>query len=341
MQRERQPRIVVVTRETRMQGMLKRWATKGQAKFVFARARAAAAVQAGDMRAAIAAQTHDDVDFDEIEDEDETYRDAVSELIRSLDFGIPVQTLDRQYLPTYDFELCAAVVVIGQDGLVANTAKYVGRTPIIGVNPDPARFDGVLLPYRLDGARDAVSQVLDGQAAMQDVTLASATLHDGQRMLAFNDLFIGVRSHVSARYEIRVNGREEQQSSSGVLVSTGAGSTGWMSSVFNMARGVTESLGMSLPQRAPMRLPWDTPALLWAVREPFVSRTSAAGMVAGRLMEGQELMIESRMPAGGVIFSDGVEVDSLEFNGGAIARIGVAPQRARLVVSPQQHRRTR
>lgn len=329
---ERQPRIVIVTRETRMQGMLKRWATKGQAKFVFARARAAAAVRSGDMHAAVAAQTQDDMDFLEIEDEDQTYRDAVSRLTRDVDFGIPVQVLDRQYLPNYDFELCAAVIVIGQDGLVANTAKYVGRTPIVGVNPDPARFDGVLLPYQLDGARDAVSSVLRKQAVLQEVTLAQANLHDGQQMLAFNDLFIGVRSHVSARYELRVNGREEQQSSSGVLVSTGAGSTGWMSSVFNMARGVAASMGAPVSERASVRLTWDAPALLWAVREPFVSRTSAAGLVAGRLAEGDELVIESRMPAGGVIFSDGIEADFLEFNGGAIARIGVAPLRARLVV---------
>jgi hypothetical protein len=293
------------------------------------------------MHAAVAAQTEDDDALLEMEDEDDTYRDAVSELSRSLDFGVPVQVLDRQFLPNYDFELCAAVVVIGQDGLIANTAKYVGRTPIIGVNPDPDRFDGVLLPYKLDGARDAVAQVLRQQAVLQEVTLAEATLHDGQRMLAFNDLFIGVRSHVSARYELRVNGREEQQSSSGVLVSTGAGSTGWMSSVFNMARGVTASFGGSATHLPPGRLPWDAPALLWAVREPFVSRTSAAGLVAGRLAEGQELVIESRMPSGGVIFSDGVETDFLEFNGGSIARIGVSPQRARLVVPRLQPRPSR
>lgn len=329
---ERQPRIVIVTRETRMQGMLKRWATKGQAKFVFSRARAASAARSGDMLAAVAAQTQDDVDFLEIEDEDQTYQEAVSRLRRDVDIGIPVQILDRKYLPNYDFELCAAVVVIGQDGLVANTAKYVGRVPIIGVNPDPARFDGVLLPYQLDEARDAVSKVLRQQAVLQEVTLAQATLHDGQQMLAFNDLFIGVRSHVSARYEIRVNGHEEQQSSSGVLVSTGAGSTGWMSSVFNMARGVAASFSKSPLEKAPHRLRWDAPALLWAVREPFVSRTSSAELVAGRLPEGQELIIESRMSAGGVIFSDGIEADFLEFNGGSIARIGVAPLRARLVV---------
>jgi hypothetical protein len=43
--------------------------------------------------------------------------------------------------------------------------------------------------------------------------------------------------------------------------------------------------------------------------------------------------LESLMPSGGVIFSDGVEADFLRFDSGAIARVGVAPERARLVVS--------
>jgi hypothetical protein len=38
------------------------------------------------------------------------------------------------------------------------------------------------------------------------------------------------------------------------------------------------------------------------------------------------------MPSGGVIFSDGVEADALDFNSGAIASIGAAAQRTKLVV---------
>ena len=52
-----------------------------------------------------------------------------------------------------------------------------------------------------------------------------ARLNDGQRLLAFNDFLIGHRTHVSARYRLTWHGRTETQSSSGILVSTGAGST--------------------------------------------------------------------------------------------------------------------
>ena len=149
-------------------------------------------------------------------------------------------------------------------------------------------------------------------------------------MLAFNDLFVGVRSHVSARYKITVSGRTESHSSSGVLISTGAGSTGWMSSVFNMAAGIaTAQHGKQI--QAP-RLSWDAPQLLWAVREPFISRTSQAGLVCGTLEGSTVMEIESMTSESGVIFSDGIEADALEFNAGTIAAIGVATRKARLVV---------
>jgi hypothetical protein len=46
----------------------------------------------------------------------------------------------------------------------------------------------------------------------------------------------------------------------------------------------------------------------------------------------QPLTLESQMPTAGVIFSDGVEADHLDFNSGAIATIGLAPEKANLLV---------
>jgi hypothetical protein len=222
-------------------------------------------------------------------------------------------------------------VTLGQDGLVANTAKYVGGQPIVAVNPEPGRFDGILLPFLPDQAREAVAQVMESQAKVRAITLAEATLSDGQRLLAFNDLFLGARSHVSALYRITCGGKSEVQSSSGVLVSTGAGSTGWMSSVFNMASGVARFCG-GTPVKG-IRLTWEDPRLLYVVREPFVSRHSQAGIVAGMLQADEELVLESLMPSGGAVFSDGIEADFLQFNSGAIARVHAAEQKAHLVVS--------
>ncbi|HEX2474822.1 MAG TPA: hypothetical protein VHK01_08755, partial [Lacipirellulaceae bacterium] len=226
---------------------------------------------------------------------------------------------------------CVLVVVIGPDGLVANTAKYVGDLPIVAVNPDPARNDGVLLPFTIRAARSAVNRVLDRKAKFREVTLAEVNTNDGQRMLAFNDFFVGCSSHVSARYTLEAESRIESQSSSGVLISTGAGSTGWLSSLYNMTAGFCRFAGRAEPE--PVTLRWEDRRLMWAVREPFRSKHSSADLVAGILDEHNELVIGSQMPTSGVIFSDGIEADFLEFNSGSIARFTVSKQRARLVVA--------
>jgi hypothetical protein len=337
------PIIAVVTRETRLDGLKARWATTRAAAFrlqqavghefelrrqrMAKRGRPLKKADEQVVLAAVAALA----DESEYESEDEIYQRTVRELMTELDLGYPVKKIDRTFLPNFDFGRCVLVVVIGQDGLVANTAKYVGDLPIVAVNPDPARNDGVLLPFQVREARSAVRRVLDHKAPTREITLAEVNTNDGQRMLAFNDFFVGCSSHVSARYTIEAESQIESQSSSGILVSTGAGSTGWLSSLFNMTAGFCRFAGGREPQR--VVLTWEDRRLVWAVREPFRSKHSSADLVAGFLDEKNELVIGSQMPTGGVIFSDGVESDFLEFNSGSIARFTISKQRARLVVS--------
>jgi hypothetical protein len=355
--------IVVVHRETRLEGVLRRWGTRGQAKFLIRQAAAVELARQAEIGAAQRAArtaapafaaaadsdtmpsrlitTHQIMDapesvarvdaYAELENEDQTYRAALATLQRELNNIDRVQLVHRDYVPTFDFGFSQVVVVLGQDGMVANAAKYVHDVPIVGVNPDPERFDGILLPFTVPQAREAVQRVLKGAHKTRRVTLAEALLNDGQRLLAFNDLFIGNATHVSARYGIQCHGRTEQQSSSGIIVSTGAGSTGWLSSVFNMASGVASFLGSKT--RPGVTMSWEDRKLVWVVREPFKSKQSRITLVVGTLEPSQELIVQSAMPEGGVIFSDGVERDFLAFNSGAIVRIQIAQQQANLAVA--------
>ena len=156
-------------------------------------------------------------------------------------------------------------------------------------------------------------------------------LDDGQRLLAFNDFFIGADSHVSAKYQITHEGFTENHSSSGILVSTGAGSTAWLSSLFNMAICMNKVFGQSYGLECRTE-PWNTNRLIFVVREPFLSKTSQIGLGAGVIQEGSELVIESLMANNGVIFSDGLMKDFIRFNTGSIVRIGLAKERALLVI---------
>lgn len=302
-------KIILITRKTRLEGLIERFNTQAQAKFYI---------------------EHADGDFGAYLTEHAAYQRSLETVRRAIEVGLKIQVMDRAMVPTYLFSSNDVIVTLGQDGLAANVAKYVRGQPILAVNPDPDRFDGILLPFQPSDLRLNLDRTLAGKARARMATLAEAKLKDGQRLLAFNDLFIGASSHVSARYRIRYGNRRENHSSSGIIVSTGAGTTGWLSSIFNEAAGIVALLGGGPLKR--VRMEWEEAKLFFVVREPFVSRHSQAAIVAGAVLPDVQLGLESQMPTGGVIFSDGVEADRLEFNSGAFASIGIAQEKANLVV---------
>jgi NAD kinase len=300
---------IIVKNKTRLEVLIDRFNTKAQAKFYIERSGG---------------------NFDDYEQEHAVFHDSLSLVVRELSRVIKNKLVERTYLPSFLFNDKQVVVVVGQDGLVANAAKYVNGIPIVAVNPDAARYDGVLLPFSPAACTAAVEKVMSGQQKSKTVSLAEVQLNDGQRLLAFNDLFIGAASHISARYKIAYQGNTEEHSSSGIIVSTLSGSTGWMSSVFNMAYGVHHYIEKGQEKAKRLRLKEDQ--LLFAVREPFASKKTQTGIAAGILTPSVKLVIESYMPVNGVIFSDGIEADFLKFNAGSIATIGIAAEKAHLVM---------
>jgi NAD kinase len=299
---------IIVKSKTRLESLIERFNTKSQAKFYIERLGG---------------------NFDEYEIEDEIFKNSLNSLQTQLSKVIKNKTIDRQYVSSYIFSKKNIIIVIGQDGLVANTAKYSDNLPIIAVNPDIERYDGILLPFNVSNFIQGVENVLTNKHQSKIMSFAEAKLNDGQRLLAFNDLFIGASSHVSARYKISFKNKTEQHSSSGIIVSTSAGSTGWLSSIFNMAYGVTNMFEKDLTTKQPKLKEKD---LLFAVREPFKSIRTQTEMTAG-IIRNSTLIIESFMPNNGIIFSDGIERDFLNFNSGSIATIGIAKETANIVMN--------
>ncbi|ASR48461.1 sugar kinase [Paenibacillus kribbensis] len=325
-------KIILVKRKTRLEELIVRYNTIQQARFFMERLGA---------------------DFSDYVLEDENYRRAVTTATSELTALGRVQIVEREHVPNFIFGEQDTIVVLGQDGLVANTLKYLNEQPLIGVNPDPLRWDGVLLPFTVSDLHWVVSDVFVHKRPIKEVTLAKAQLNDGQSLYAVNDLFIGRKTHVSARYELRLEDQVEQQSSSGIIVSTGLGTTGWLTSVLAGAAGIVGSAtrhpisltpdhlvpGAASGQEAAIermnhdhRAVWSSPSLYFTVREPFPSRTTAAELVFGQIAAQRPLRIASQMPENGVIFSDGVESDFLEFNVGIEATIGPAEKKGHLVV---------
>jgi len=300
-------RIVIVERKTRLQELIERFNTWPQAKFYL---------------------THNDADPQDYLDEQDLYQQQLAQAKSiALKFG-RVQSLERGFLPNYQFRQQDIVVVVGQDGLVANTLKYLQDQPVIGVNPDPQRWEGVLLPFTINQLKTVLRAVIQGHATTQAVTFAEVTTNDGQQLRAVNDLFIGPQSHTSARYQIEHKGISETQSSSGIIIATGFGSTGWLQSVVAGACGVT---GLDRKEHNP-RFAWDDAKLRFAVREPFPSLTTTTQLTYGTITKTTPLRVESLMPERGVIFSDGIEDDFIQFNAGTVAHVTVANEQGQLVM---------
>jgi NAD kinase len=305
-------KIVLVLRPTRLDELVARFNTVQQAQFYI---------------------EHLGADFSDYLREHRRYHETAAEAERILrDLG-RLQKLERRYLPNYVFGPDDNIVVLGQDGLVANTLKYLDGQRVVGVNPDAARWEGVLLPFTVEDLPRVMPEEIRRKRPIKSVTMAKATLNNGQVLLAVNDLFVGQRSHVSARYKIEIGGHEEQRSSSGVIVSTGLGSTGWLKSIYAGWLVTTATLlKKKISTVKDGSFAWDADYLQYFVREPYPSRITGANIVIGRVSNQNPMTIVSQMPENGVIFSDGIESDYLEFNSGTRAIINVAEKQGLLAV---------
>ena len=295
----KQPRVIIVTRPTFYAELLAAHGTREQARFFL--------------------ETREQ-SIDTIEQQHRQFEAALSSVVHAIPIEWRRSRIDRSDLDRFLFEPDDIVVALGQDGLVANTAKYLSGQAVIGLNPSPDRYEGTLVPLPPAAIADALAAVAAGRGKFLERTMVAAALDDGQRLLALNEIFIGHQSHQSARYRIRWGISEELQSSSGVIVSTGTGASGWARSVL---RNRTSKI----------RLPKPTDErLVFFVREAWPSINTGTELTDGRIRSGQQLAIISRMNAGGVIFGDGIEDDRLEFNWGRRVSLQLAETKLRLLV---------
>ncbi len=319
MERLSENKIILITRKSRLDDLIHKFNTQSQAKFYI---------------------EHLGGDFNDYQNEHDQYQKVITKAVKILSKLGRVQQLDRSFLPNYIFNADDAIVVIGQDGLVANCIKYLDAHPLIAINPDPDRWDGELLPFVIDDLETIVPKLFGGYCSIKNITLAKATLNTGEEIYGVNDIFIGPKSHLSLRYNIKINDQQEHQSSSGIIVSTGLGSTGWFKSLILGANSISKGFEnnscsdyKTKKRDIDATFSWDADYLYFTVREPFPSQYSQAEIVFGKITDEKTLEIRSFMPENGIIFSDGIEKDFLNFNSGSVVTISIAKKRGCLVIN--------
>lgn len=291
------PRAVVVTRPTEYDGLLLRHGTREQARFFLASR----------------GRTLDDVFA-----RHQLHGAAVHAVGAQIPMAWRRARVERADLDRFLFDPEDVVIAVGQDGLVANVAKYTRGQTVIGVNPSPALFDGVLVRHPPQAVADLLALCARGSLRVEERSMVRATTADGASVVALNEIYIGHRTHQSARYVIALGERSERHSSSGLIVCTGTGASGWARSV-------------SLRREACPPLPAATSsALAFLVREAWPSVVTGTELVHGVLSPGAELVVTSEMNDDGVAFGDGIEDDRLELPWGQVLTIARAEQTLRL-----------
>ncbi|PRX96996.1 NAD(+)/NADH kinase [Allonocardiopsis opalescens] len=292
------PRVVVVHRATERDRLLARHGSYAQAAF-FLRERG-----------------RDPADIDRS-------HQAVERALAAISAAIPADwrrgRIERADLDRFLFAPGDIVVVAGQDGLVANVAKYLDGQPVIGVDPEPGRNPGVLVRHRAEALAPLLRAAAAERAPVQRRTMVRVRTDDGLELRALNEVFIGHPTHQTARYRLEsADGEAERQASSGVLVSTGTGATGWCGSVWRQSRSTVR-----LPEP-------DEAALAWFVREAWASPSTGTDRTEGRLAGGAALRLVAESD-GLVVFGDGIEADRLTLAWGQAAQVSVDGRRLELV----------
>ena len=293
------PRAVVVTRPTEYEEILARHGTRAMAAF-FLKSRGRS--------------------IDEVEAAHRVVRSAVDAVLAAIPLTWRRALVVRADLDRFLFGPDDVVLTVGQDGLVANVAKYLTGQPVIGVNPSRTLFDGVLAVHSPGLAGEMMVFASHGKGQFEERALVEATTADGQRLVALNEIFVGHRAHQSARYRLKVGDATERQSSSGIVIATGTGATGWARSIHRQRR-----CDVPLPGAYAR-------CLVFFVREAFPSVATGTSIAEGTLSPETSLWIGSEMNEGGVVFGDGIEEDRIDFHFGVELTVRTAKDALRLLV---------
>jgi hypothetical protein len=297
------PRAVIVTRETEYELLLARHATRNQAAFVLRQRNQS---------------------LDDVLARHERQQTVLAEVRAGIPRDWRIARVRRAELDRFIFAPEDIVLAVGQDGLVANAAKYLTGQPVLGINPEPERNPGILVPHSAASALRLLQPAAARRVPIEHRTMLRAELEDGQHLLALNEVFVGHFSHQSARYDIAFATKTESQSSSGVIVASGTGATGWALSIVTATK--TE-----------LKLAPTDRAAVFLVREPWPSKATGASISSGRIEEGARFRLTSRMNEGGVIFGDGIETDRLVFDWGRQVVVSVAKETLSMVPAEAPH----
>lgn len=207
--------------------------------------------------------------------------------------------LSDSAIVNFDWDL---IIVIGGDNSFTYVSHWAAEIPLLGINSDPDRSVGCLTRFSIKEEQDIYDLVeaIDFQEFGIQSWPRIRTLVDNKYIVppATSEYYFGERRRKNMSRHILVHkGKEYEQKCSGLIVSTGAGSTGWYKS--------SSKLNTWEP---------DSNIIRFIATEPY-----SGNHLFGELDENEELIIYSLNDGDGCVSCDGWE--EADFKRGSEARI--------------------
>jgi NAD+ kinase len=220
---------------------------------------------------------------------------------RGIDF---VEMIPHKFKASEKRKLAAAdfIVTVGGDGTVLGSSHYVRRGAMLGVNSAPKDSIGHFCMARRNDFDRKLDDILDENIRPQNLARLAVFLDEKQLPeLALNDVLIAHKCPAATtRYIIEIGGVREEHRSSGVWISTAAGSTA----------GILSAGGKAMPRRSRR--------IQYLIRELYREPERDYKLTRG-LLDAGDILIASKMPQA-ELYIDGSRTMYL-FNFGMRARI--------------------
>lgn len=202
------------------------------------------------------------------------------------------------------------VLSVGGDGTLLRAAHSAQSAVIFGINSNRKKSEGALCSATIVDLKEKTQKAIEGNFVIRSFARARISFKNKSKSYdALNEVYVGSAiSYITSRYSLKFGKIKEKQKSSGIIASTGLGSTAWYSS------SARESFS---PENNELR---------FIVREPYRGRLSAFNLKKGSITGKQKLSLKLKM-ANAVAAIDSIIKIPLDY--GQEVQIGLSPNPAR------------
>ena len=241
-------------------------------------------------------------------DKNKKYWNKVSKEIKDIFYNSEITSFWKNSLKKNDFKEKDLIITIGGDGTFLSASHFIKDQLIIGINDKPTRSEGALTSIKIGDVKRKLKRILKKRFKIINATRIEVKLLQKNKCilteLALNEIYIGnINPQHTSKYKINFKNKIEKQTSSGILISTGTGSSAWYKSMGGKVFSKTKKIAKFM------------------IRELYVRKLNKPKMKKGTIKENESLEIENFVNHN-IIAIDSIRKYDLKKNEKAIISIG-------------------